>query len=136
MKKAQSYIIQFIIFFAVGFIVFLSIGSFFRMQSDYFIKELSYKNSKIAGGYISSLAISLVDSCKQCDYSKVHFNLNPNYEYIINAGGTWEFLLPQERKYSFSLHNLNSSISSEGSVLSTKTITLTFDKTKNKLRVE
>ncbi len=136
MKKAQSYIIQFIIFFTVGFIVFLSIGSFFRMQSDYFINELTYKNSKITGSYISSLAINLIDSCKQCDYSKVRLNLNPNYEYIINAGQAWEILLPQERKYYFSLHNLNSSINSEGSVLSTKTITLTFDKTKIKLKVE
>jgi hypothetical protein len=136
MKKAQSYIIQFIVFFVVGFIVFVSIGSFFRIQSDYFINQLSYKNSKIAGSYISSLAISLVDSCKQCDYSKVYFTLNPNYEHIISAGGTWEILLPQGRSYLFSLHNLNSSISSEGSAISTKTITLTFDKTKNKLRVE
>ncbi|MGC8812112.1 MAG: hypothetical protein ACP5O8_00795 [Candidatus Aenigmatarchaeota archaeon] len=136
MKKAQSYIIQFIIFFTVGFIVFLSIGSFFRMQSDYFIDELSYKNSKIAANYMSSLAISLVDSCKQCDYSRVRTSFESKYEFIIKAGKIWEIILPQERKHSFSLHNLNFSISSEGSVLSSKTITLTFDKTKNKLKVE
>lgn len=135
MKKAQSYIIQFIIFFTVGFIVFLSIGSFFRIQSDYFVNELSFKNSKVIGGYISSLAINLVDSCKQCDYSKVRVSFNPNYNFIIKGGESWKIILPQ-KEYSFSLHNLNSSIESEGSVLSSKPITLTFDKTKNKLMVE
>ncbi|MEM5843701.1 MAG: hypothetical protein QXX07_00120 [Candidatus Aenigmatarchaeota archaeon] len=136
MKKAQSYIIQFIIFFVVGFVVFLSIGSFFKIQSDFFINELSYRNAKIVADYITSTAISLIDSCKECEDSRVIINLNPNYEFIVKADNVWEIILPNERRYSFSLSNLNYSVSSAGSAVITKTLTLTFSKTENKLRVE
>lgn len=136
MKKAQTYILQFIIFFAVGFAVFLGIGSFFKIQSDYFINELRYKNAKLTADYITSIAISLIDSCKECDYSKAVINSNPNYEFIIKAGNTWEIVLPNQRKHIFSLSNLNYSVSSVGSAITTKPLTLTFNKIENKLMVE
>ncbi|MEM5794504.1 MAG: hypothetical protein QXS48_00265 [Candidatus Aenigmatarchaeota archaeon] len=136
MKKAQTYILQFVIFFVVGFIVFLGIGSLFRAQSDYFTSELAYRNAKLTSDYISSVAITLKNSCKECDYSRIVTSSKTSYEFIIKAGRVWEIILVDGRRYLFSLHNLNSSIDSEGSAISTKPLTLTFSKIENKLMVE
>ncbi|MFH8086508.1 MAG: hypothetical protein QW609_01640 [Candidatus Aenigmatarchaeota archaeon] len=136
MKKAQTYIIQFIIFFVVGFIVFLGIGTLFKAQLSHFTSDLAYKNAKLTSNYITSLAITLKNSCKECDYFRIAISQKTNYEFIIKADKTWEIILPDGRKYSFSLHNLNHSIYSEGSAVLPKPLTLTFSKIENKLMVE
>jgi len=142
MGKAQSLVVQFVIFFMTGFSIFLAIGSFFKYQSD-MLKENSLSfNVELTNSYLSSAAISLVDRCKQCDDSKVSLKfpsstLGYNYGFKLDKNGLNVSVISEEEKhYASSLRNLNYSLTMEGDTDSTRAISLTFEKTKNKLVVE
>lgn len=136
--KSQSLIVQFILFFLIGFSIFLAVGNifkfqFFSTQSD--IIDLSLKS---INSYISSAVIVAVDSCKTCDTASI--SLNP--EKTI-AGSFYEIKFDNglntstDRKYSFSsIHLLNNSITIQQSkAVSVKPISLMFERTKNNLVV-
>ena len=136
MGKGQSLIIQFMFFFMIGFSVFLGIGTFFRMRSEMLKGDIFSRNTKLVGSYISSMVITL-KSCKFCDYSRVYLSLPTPYYLLSLEGNKLEVSSPppNEKRYTSSLHNLNFSLSLEGSAISGETITLTLDRTKNKLAV-
>ncbi|MEM7821547.1 MAG: hypothetical protein QXX38_01900 [Candidatus Aenigmatarchaeota archaeon] len=143
MKKAQSLIIQFVIFFMIGFTLFLTIGTFLKARSDIFREETLNYGMVGVSSYVSSLAINLFDYCKQCDFVRTSFrieNVTAGYFFeleFLNAGkGLRVLALPGGKYHISSIHNLNSSLLLSGKSISLKTITLTFDKTKNELRIE
>jgi len=138
MKKGQSLIIQFALFFLLGFSLFITIGSFFKSQSESFRSESIEYNTKLANSYLSAFAIVLVDNCKNCDQASVLIKLeNTTAGYFfeeklsslglnISAPGT-----PQS--FTSSIHNLNCSTDFFGRASSAKPIYLTFNRSQNVL---
>lgn len=128
--KGQSLIIQFVLFFLIGFSLFVSIGSFFRYQSDLFKEGILSSSLSLANSYMSSNIIALIDGCKQCDYINLSVSM-ANF----SAGYTLEFNLTNyglnvsvPYKYYFSqLHNLNSSFTFSGNSSTGKTITIIYE---------
>jgi len=140
MKKAQSLVIQFVIFFISGFAIFLTIGSFFKYQSDVFRDSLLSSNTKLFNSYFSSVVTSMADSCKECKNSTFTFRiprqpLGYSLKFELNKGLNVSII--GKNKYFFSsLHKLNETLELSGWSDSTKPISLTFSRTKNKLVVE
>ncbi|HKZ45496.1 MAG TPA: hypothetical protein VJ343_02215 [archaeon] len=141
MRKAQSLIIQFVIFFMMGFVLFLGVGTFFKMQSDIFRDEIANSAVNLTGSYFSSAAVSAVDSCKQCDYVQYSLKIeNFTADYVLevkldNLDELSVRAIPGGGRSVFDLHNFNESLNLLGSAPSVRPINLTFNRTKNELRV-
>jgi hypothetical protein len=136
--KGQSLVIQFVIFFLIGFSLFLSVGSFFRYQSDLFREDIISYSLSSANSYISSNMVVAVDSCKQCDYISLSVpmsNLTAGYVIEINLKNSGLNVSMPYKYFSSSAHNLNSSFSLSGKSSSVQPITLTFNRNQNKLEV-
>ena len=139
--KGQSIVIQFIVFFLIGLSLLISLSQFFNYQSDLFKERGSDSAAKLVNSYISSMAVQMYDSCKQCDfinsttrisnttvghYFKISFK---NNHLIIQK-------FPGGKSYTSSLHNLNETLTLVDSYSSSvQPITLTLNKTKNYLQV-
>lgn len=141
MRKAQSVIVQFIIFFIAGFSLFLGIGLFLKLQSDIFKDDVTDSSLKLTNSYLSSLIITAVDSCKQCDYAKFSQKLESRttdyfLEFELEDEGLGVLAVPGEKSFLSSIHNLNESFDLGGKGAAIKPINLTFSRTKNELRIE
>jgi hypothetical protein len=137
--KAQSLITQFIIFFIIGLIIFLSVGNLFKFHTEVTREDIVNSSLKLTNSFISSAAITSMYTCKQCD--TVSFNL----QLEESVGGYFtEVKLNNvlnvstiSKYYSSSMHNINESVNIiPNNVSSTKPITLTFDRTKNNLMIK
>jgi len=126
----------------IGFLIFISIGTFFRYQSDLFRERIISSNVNITNSYLSSLFITLVDSCKECDFVNVTIktqNTSTGYPIDIDIKDsrleTSVEMLP--RILATTVHNLLiHTVVSSGSSSSAKTIILTFNRTNYTLRVD
>jgi hypothetical protein len=142
MRKSQSLIIQFVLFFLIGFSLFLTIGNFFRAQSDSFRSGIVEKTLELTDSYLSSIAINSVDTCKQCDFVTTSVKVeNTTAGYFLQADastptGIAVSTAPDYGIFLSSLHNLNESLTLSGEAYSTEAITLTFNRTKNELEVK
>lgn len=142
MRKSQSLIIQFILFFMIGFSLFLTIGNFFRTQSDSFRVNIVETTIELTDSYLSSIAINSVDTCKQCDFVSTNVKLeNTTAGYFIQmdastSAGIVVSTAPSYEIFLSSLHNLNESLTLTGEAYSAEAITLTFNRTKNELEVK
>jgi hypothetical protein len=142
LSKGQSLIIQFIMFFLIGFTIFIGVSQFFRYQSDIFKDDVTRESLKIINSYFSSYAIASVASCKQCDEVNLTFktaNTTAGNFFEVSFGSyganvTIPFVT--NVKFISPAHNLNESFQLNGSVPSTRPITLTFNKMQNKLYIE
>lgn len=139
MKKGQSLVIQFVIFFVSGFAIFLTIGGFFKYQSDVFRESLLSSNAKLFNSYFSSVVTS-INSCKECENSTIIFRIPKQplgypLKFELDKGLNVSVVGKSEYYFS-SLHKLNETLESSGWSDSTKPISLTFSRTKNKLVVE
>lgn len=113
--KSQSMIIQFILFFVIGLSLFLSIGNFFRLQHDTFREDVADLHRELINSYFSSLIITSVDSCKQCDFVKNDISLErmtAGYfvDVSLDSSGLTVSTQPEARSFSSSAHNFNSSL--------------------------
>lgn len=154
MAKGQSLVIQFVLFFTIGFSLFLITGNFFRYQSDMFRYQVTDDSLKLTSSYMSSAAITLFDSCKECDYASIQLraenlpdysavplrkeNTTVGYPFEINldSSGVNVSATNLNRAFVSPIHNIKYSISTlQGSTASVKTINLMFDRTKNELKV-
>ncbi len=134
--KAQSLLIQFVLFFIVGFFLFLTIGNFFRIQSERFRENIGDLSLKLASTNIASYAINSMYACKQCDYvrNQIFFERSVAGYFIvanISQSGLAVFTTPGAKSYYSSMHNLNESIKNFGETSITKPIGLTLNRTKN-----
>lgn len=142
MKKGQSLVIQYVLFFIIGLSVFLGIGSFFKFQSDIFRTEIIDAGLKITNSQITGLMSVAHESCKLCDYVQLTFkprNSTASYQYIVitNSSGIYIISGLSPYFYSSSSHNLNYSLSFVPSkVISTRPLTLTFNKNQNTIGVK
>ena len=140
--KGQSLILQFVIFFIIGFTIFIGVSQLFSFQSDIFKGDVSIENLKLINSYIASLSVASVDSCKQCDYVNLTFktmNTTAGNFFVTSLGSYGiNVSIPFATNLQFisSIHNLNESIQTGGSVISTKPLSLTFNKTENKLYIQ
>jgi hypothetical protein len=139
--KGQSLIIQFVLFFIIGFTLYLTIGNFFRFQSDVFREDITRESLKLVNSYLSSNMIMAADSCKQCDYVNLTFkieNTTAGYFYNLDLSNSQvNVSVPPYTNKNFitSGHNLNTSFSSTGKSISSKTLTLTLNRTKNEIGI-
>jgi len=145
-SKGQSLIIQFIIFFIIGLTLFLGVGTFFRYESDIFKDDASRESLKMINSYFSSIALTAYSTCKQCDNVNItvktaNTTAGSFFEVSIGTFGLNASIPFTSLKYVTSIHNLNSSlnnineVSLNGAVASAKPITLTFNKTQNKITI-
>lgn len=140
-NKGQSLVIQFILFFLLGFVLFLVVGNFFKLQSDIFRIDLSNQALKLTGSYVSGLSISLIDSCKHCNYASIKFQLEnetTNYIFVISlneSGLKTSIPFVVGKSYESKMHNIIYSEEPSGSAASARPITLTYNRTKNELKV-
>lgn len=142
MTKGQSIIIQFLTFFLVGFFIFLSIGIFFRYQSNLFRQNVLSSNINLTSSYLSSIAIVLADSCKECDFASQRVKIqNATTGYPLKVeikDSTLETSAPTTSELmATTIHNmLLDTLKASGSSSSTKPIILTFTRTNYTLEVK
>lgn len=135
--KGQSQVIQFVLFFLIGFTIFLGIGSFFKLQSDMFKEDVSSSSLKLMNKYLSSITIT-TNNCKLCDYVNITSNVPNTYAgyYLETKFSDIGLNVSASNKYYISsVHNLNSTLSMSGKSSSAKPISLTYNKNQNKLEV-
>lgn len=142
-RKGQSLVIQFILFFLIGFTIFLSISNFFKIQSDALSSDALSYGLELTNSYLSSNALNLFTTCKLCTSSNVTVKLaNTTAGYYIVASfgpGGLNTSTPyvSKKMYTSTMHNIiNGSVAMiEGSASSAKPISLTYSRTKNQLEV-
>lgn len=140
MRKGQSLIMQFILFFLIGLSLFGFIGTVFKMHSDSFRSNVADSTRKLIGSYISSAIIAL-QTCQECDYANATVkieNMTANYVYELqlNNYGLRVFSHPGEGIYNTPIHNLNDTLSmTPGAGFSTNPIILILSKIENKLEL-
>ena len=66
MRKGQSFIIEFILFFAISFSVFSTISFYFYNQSNYFKKIVGEKACALLNDFVSIDLLTGI-TCKSCD---------------------------------------------------------------------
>lgn len=141
MKKAQSLIIQFVFFFIMGFTLFIVIGLSFKAQSDMFREDVVDHMLGLTGSHISAAAVSAVATCRQCDYIEISLkleNMTAGYFFQMDLDKAWMNVsaVPGGKSLPYNVYNFNESYNLTGRAASAKPITLTFNRTKNELRVE
>lgn len=138
--KGQTLIIQFILFFLIGFSLFASVAFFFKYQSSLFKEDIINYNVKLINGYMSAIALTEAVSCKQCDYASIVAILPSTaagsfFEIGMNRLGV-NTSVPMSKNITTSIYNLNSSYNLSDSLsASIKPISITFIKAQNYLGV-
>jgi hypothetical protein len=136
--KGQSIVIQFLLFFVIGFSIFISLGSFFNYHSELFKQTILSSGMNLTSSYISSAVIAMVDSCKKCDFVnltiKTH-NTSAGYPILIKGENTQLNISTPFQSLSTTLHNFLNESRITGSSSSSKPIILTFNRTNNNLEV-
>jgi len=142
-SKGQSGILQFVLFFLVGLAIFTAVGNFFRLQSDYVRNDVAVYSVEMINGYISSLAMSSIDTCKSCTSVERDVKLSDTtFGYILvisldETNGLNVSTSPSHFAYLSPIHNLKCSIGTlEGTTYSTEPINLTYDRNQNKLEIK
>jgi len=139
--KGQTLIIQFILFFLIGFSLFTSIGLFFKYQSDLFKSDVTNFNLRLINSYVSAAAMTELVSCKQCDFVNITLKLQNTtagnfFEIGLNSLGVNTSVPASQKNVTTSIYNLNASYSLLNSLsASVKPISITFTKSQNNLRV-
>lgn len=139
--KGQSLLIQFVLFFLVGLTLFLSIGSFFRLQSDMFRESAAESSVKLINSYLSSLAIASVDTCKECDSVRMKVETEERFadyfiEVTLDDYGLEVSTVPRRKYFISPIHNLNETVNLSGRAPLVRAINLTYNRNKNKLEVK
>lgn len=139
--KGQAIIIEFILFFLSGLVLFALVGNFFRYQSDLFRERIVDSSIELVSSYLSSIAITEVDTCKECDNVKFNAKIGPtiaNYFLTVSLDGNGITVTtaPPSEQFTLSIHNLNKDITLSGEAPSIEPINLTYDRAQNILGVE
>ncbi len=112
MKKGQSLVIEFILFFLISFSIFAVISSFFTRQNDFFKERVGDRLTDIVNDLVVNHIIRGI-GCKSCDSFKVQGEIPSKiggyyYEIILDQEGL-NTTLRSSKIYSreSSLFNLN-----------------------------
>ncbi|MEM5829397.1 MAG: hypothetical protein QW040_02210 [Candidatus Aenigmatarchaeota archaeon] len=138
MDKGQSIVVQFLLFFLIGFSIFISLGSFFRYQSDLFRDRILSSGINLTSSYLSSVIITMA-SCKECDLINLNvsvYNTTAGYALGIIGEGSRLNITTIPISLNTTAHNLlGYTLTIAGRSSSNKPIILTFNKTNNKIEV-
>lgn len=69
--KAQSQIIQLVIFFMIGLAIFIMISNYFRANLDHASSDISTAGVETVGSYVSAASVLLYTNCKGCDQANI-----------------------------------------------------------------
>jgi len=138
--KGQNLLIQFILFFLIGFTFFISVAYFFKYQSDIFKDQVSDYNLNLVNSYMSANALTELVSCKQCDYVDISVKIQAPttgnvFEIGMDSRGVNTSIPLTQKKITTSIYNLNSSYTLSGFAASVEPISITFTRAQNNLRV-
>lgn len=135
--KALSLIVQFVIFFSIGFGFFLLAGNLFRFQSDLIKKDILDSGSELSIKQVSAVSITANTTCKSCDTVDIMIDqksiagYTPTYRL---SNGIILTIEPESKIIQSTIHNLCRSTTCDSrEVTSSRGITLTYDRTNNKL---
>ncbi|MBI2546966.1 MAG: hypothetical protein HYW23_00785 [Candidatus Aenigmarchaeota archaeon] len=138
--KAVSLIVQFVIFFIIGLGFFLVVGNVFSFQSDVIKQDILDTGLDTSINQLSAASVRVVDSCKACDNVTIKIDQKsiagyyPVYQLL---NGIILKITPENKTLQNSVHNLNYSVNFTGpDAGASKTIDLTYDRTKNNLVIE
>ena len=140
-QSGQSYILQFVLFFLIVIGLFIGIGNFFRVQYEIVRRDTIGFSIEMINGYISSLIVASVDGCLRCGAVEHNIRMSDTtagyfLEVLLNKSGLAVSTVPAKRGYLSSINNLNYSFEYlDGSVPSTQTVNLTYDRNQNKLQI-
>jgi len=90
MKKGQSLIVEFILFFLISFSVFAVISSFFFNQNEFFKERIGDRLTDIVNNVISIHIVRGV-SCKSCDSVQIQEDL------VSRIGGHYYIVILNQR---------------------------------------
>jgi len=118
--RAQVQIIQFLLFFVLGFSIFSVINSFLASQntltqnylSDYYLEGIS--------SYISTIFTDSIVYCKYCNFSSFNFSMSAkvfDHPYEVNLTSFFVKDLFLNKSFSINSHNLNATYSFQGNNL-------------------
>ena len=138
--KAQSQIIQYILFFLIGLSMFGIVGNFYKSHAESLREKIASNSREMLSSYISAYAIQSFTNCKSCDSINVTIvvpNTTAGYyhEFYLLQTGLIVKSIPSEKTYTSTLHNLNQTLNFYGFCSSTKPIILSLIKNQNKLLV-
>lgn len=140
-SKGQSQIIQFMMFFMIGLVLFLAISGVFRGRLDFFAEDIADQNRRLISGYFSALAVNELVTCKQCD------NVNITTVLVNTTAGSFSqvrlnnsflaaFSPPTPGESALTVHNLLAEVSTKlGSAVSNRPIILTYSRGQSILEV-
>ncbi len=138
--KGQAHIIQFILFFIIGFAVFILISGTFSDRLDLFSLDLNNENRKVINNYISAISVNSFVSCNGCDEIIILTHLRDtsknslNQLYFKNKKITTT-TFPTKINSSSENHKLFRGNTVVGTVISDKPIILTYNNNNNLLKV-
>jgi hypothetical protein len=137
--KAQSVIVQFIIFFVLSLSILGAIATFFRFQADILKDDIASGYRSLVNSYVASASINLFTSCKNCSgsiYFKIPDTTAGYYTEIFFSDNQSKVISqPGGKMFVSSLHNLNYTLLFDGYAHSTMLINLTLEKGKNILGI-
>ncbi len=113
--KGQSLIMQFVLFFTVGFSIFLGLSNLFSFYFERTKKNIVQLNRENIAEYISSIATIETIASNKHDFIRYRFNLrNTTTEYFfeteLSKDGLKVISTPDFNEYKTSINNLNYTI--------------------------
>ena len=149
--RAQTQIIQFILFFIVSISIFSAVSAYLFSFSQHSQDRLLSSFRELLSSYSSSFIIVIYTGCKYCNYSKIIYRIPhqvfDNFHEIGYSENTMYVIsMPIQKRITSSIHNLNLSVSLEGFFSSAATpsyyglnktsdISISFNKTENKFKI-
>jgi hypothetical protein len=141
LSKGQAFVLQFLMFFLIGLMLFISLGNFYKYESQNIRNQLRELSVEMINSYMSSLVVSSVGGCSDCGVVEHKLKLRRTYagnfiEMDLDYDGLLVKTAPTGAEFLSSMNNLNSSLDiTQSSASSIKTINLTYDKNQNKLEI-
>lgn len=138
--KGQTLIVQFILFFLIGFSLFSSIGLFFKYQTELFKNDITNSNMKLINSYMSAVVLTEAVDCKYCTFANITIKIQTTtagnlFEIGMTSQGVNTTVPFSQKTTVSSIYNLNSSYNLTGFSSSSKPISITFNKLKNNITV-
>lgn len=118
--KGQSYIVEFIIMFAISFAIFSTIGFIFYNQNQNLSRRIADASSKLVNDIIVMDSIKSL-SCKACDTMTIKENIPPKiggffYNLSLTQQGVTNQLLTTQISTNTTTFNLNETFTFSGSI--------------------
>ena len=139
MAKGQSAIYEYIIFFAIGISLFISLCSIYLSQYTNLNKDISMSNARLMNSFLSANAVSIISQCRDCQTVTYTINVQKPGSTFIGVANDFGFnvlnpFIPLN--YLSFAHNFASDTFFNGDSTLGKTITLTYNKDKNNLEIK